>query len=74
MKFVSTRRFLTFITFVAYFKVYIKNNSESATIARVVEDRTILDNIHTHVVSVPDPDRFLNQFVYKQFYRAISEL
>ena len=74
MKFVSKSFISSAITFVAYFKVYLKNNSDGATIARVIEDRTILDNIHTHVVSVPEPDRFLNPYVYKHFYHAISEL
>ena len=82
MKFMSTRFLTSVITFVAYFKVYLKNNSDGATIAQVStnhdpieernEDRSpILDNIHTHVVSVPDSDTFLNQHVYKQFYHYI---
>ena len=43
-------RFLSFITFAAFYNSYINNNIDE-TVLPVVEDRTILDNIHTHVVS-----------------------
>ena len=46
----SATRFLSFITFAAFYNSYINNNIDE-TVAPVVEDRTILDNIHTHVVS-----------------------
>ena len=46
----SATRFLSFITFAAFYNSYINNNIDE-TVAPIVEDRTILDNIHTHVVS-----------------------
>ena len=46
----SATRFLSFVTFAAFYNSYINNNIDE-TVLPVVEDRTILDNIHTHVVS-----------------------
>ena len=48
---VSKTKFLSFMTFVAFFKSYIRKDIDE-TITKVEEFRSdVLDNIHTHVVS-----------------------
>ena len=52
-----TPTFLSVMTFGAFFNAYIKSKSEELVLPK--EDRTIIDDIHTNVVS------FINYLILK---------
>ena len=53
-----TPTFLSVMTFGAFFNAYIKSKSEELVLPK--EDRTILDDIHTNVVSYVMYINYLN--------------